>query len=413
MKKKHAILTAIGAAALFLALSVPAQPETPNIEQSEPTPHYRRVCSDEKPGHVRCHSEILTDIRSNYSSAAGPLGYGPYELLGAYGLTGTTSSITTIAIVIAFDHPNIFNDLNHYSAVFGIPGLSDCPVSSGTLETPCFQKVDQNGGTDYPIVDASFAVETSMDVEIAHAICQNCNILLVEATDSTYPDMLAAVDRARLMGADIISNSWGSAEFPSELTYDSHFNYPGIAFTFSTGDWGYRNQYPAASPYVTAVGGTTLAVNDLGENVYTRRSEVVWSGAGSGCSAYEPQPAFQVALGLSGCSNRIASDISAVADPATGAAVYDSVIYQRQKGWLRIGGTSLSAPIIAGVYGLAGGVADDVYANEILYSQITPENIFDVISGQNGSCSPSYLCHGVACYDGPSGLGTPNGITAF
>ena len=227
-----------------------------------------------------------------------------------------------------------------YSTHFGLPA---CTTANG-----CFKRVNQKGGTSYPQTNAGWALEISLDVEVAHAVCPNCKILLVEATTNSFANLIAAEDYARTH-ANVVSNSWGGGEFSSETTstYDGHFNHVGTPITFSSGDSGYGVEYPASSQYVTAVGGTTLNLNTNN----TRKSETVWAGAGSGCSAYEPKPTWQKGAG---CVRRTVADVSADANPNTGAAVYDTVRYQGQSGWFQVGGTSLSSPIIAAVYALAG-----------------------------------------------------------
>lgn len=175
-----------------------------------------------------------------------------------------------------------------------------------------------------------------------------------------------------------------------------------MAITVSSGDSGYGVEYPAASQYVTAVGGTTLNWNG------TTRTETAWSGAGSGCSLYEPKPSWQSAITT--CANRAVADVSAVADPNTGVAVYDTVRYQGQSGWFKVGGTSASSPIIAGVYALAGNAAS-VVRGSYPYSQTAALN--DVTSGSNGSCGGSNLCTAGSGWDGPTGNGTPNGTGGF
>lgn len=370
---------------------------------------HARVCpGPANPGRADCHAHVVTDKSGHPQASTSPTGLSPQQLLIAYNLgTGITSPSQTIAIVNAYDHPNIFSDLNTYSATMGIPQMNSCPVSQGTPNSPCFQKVDQNGGTNYPDTDAGWALEIALDVEVAHGICQVCNILLVEATSNSYADLMTAVNRARLMGAKYISNSYGSSEFPSQTVYDSYFNHPGIVFTFSSGDNGYGPSYPAASSYVTAVGGTTLYLN--ADNTYNH--ETVWSGAGSGCSAYEPKPSFQ---NDTGCAQRTIADISAVADPSTGASVYNTVPYMGQTGWFQVGGTSLSAPLIAAVYAMSGGIDPSTQANSIPYTKAQyPTTLHDIQTGTNGTCSPEYLCTGVPGYDGPSGLGSPNTVNAF
>src|SRR5438445_1856025 len=212
-----------------------------------------------------------------------------------------------------------------------------------------------------------------------------------------------AVNTAVRLGAKYVSNSYGGGESSSDPSFDStYFNHPGVPITVSSGDSGYGVQYPAASRYVTAVGGTRLTLDGTGH----RTSETAWSGAGSGCSAYEPKPSWQHDTR---CGRRTVADVSADADPASGASVYDSTPYQGQSGRFRVGGTSLSAPLVAGVYALAGN-GRSTNAGSFPYTHAS--SLFDVRSGSNGSCGGSYLCTAVAGYDGPTGLGSPNGPRA-
>ena len=205
------------------------------------------------------------------------------------------------------------------------------------------------------------------------------------------------------MGADVISNSYGGSD-ASDANYGSYYNHPGIAVTVSSGDAGYGAEYPASSHYVTAVGGTSLhtASNTRGW------TETAWSGAGSGCSAYNTALSGQASVGT-GCANRAVADVSAVADPATGVAVYDSTAYQGYVGWMVFGGTSVAAPIIGAVYGLAGNAGS--IDNNYPYSHAG--SLFDVTSGCNGSCPTTQWCNARTGWDGPTGLGTPNGTGAF
>ncbi len=233
------------------------------------------------------------------------------------------------------------------------------------------------------------------------AACPNCKILLVEASTASLTNLGAAVNKAAKMGANVISNSYGGSESSSDLSYDkTYFDHPGVAITASSGDIGFGVEYPAASPNVTAVGGTSLARSTSSRGF----DETVWSGAGSGCSAYDPKRAGQTDTGCSG--KRTVADVAAVADPNTGVAVYDSY---GSGGWLVFGGTSVAAPLIASVYALAGNASDITASNP--YSH--PGSLFDVTSGSNGSCDVTYLCTGGTGFDGPTGLGTPNGVGAF
>jgi subtilase family serine protease len=200
-----------------------------------------------------------------------------------------------------------------------------------------------------------------------------------------------------------ISNSYGGSD-ASDSSYGSYYNHPGIAVTVSSGDGGYGVEYPASSHYVTAVGGThlTTASNTRG------RTETAWSGAGSGCSAYNIALSGAATFNT-GCGKRAVADVSAVADPATGVAVYDSTAYQGLSGWLDLGGTSVSSPIIASVYALAGNTGS--IDNNYPYTHST--SLFDVTSSSNGSCTTTQWCNEGTGWDGPTGLGTPNGTGAF
>jgi subtilase family serine protease len=296
-----------------------------------------------------------------------------------------------VAIVDAYDDPKAEADLAVYRSTYGLP---PCTTANG-----CFRKVNQTGGTTYPTANTGWAEEIALDLDMASAVCPNCKILLVEASSNSLGNLLAAENEAATLGANVISNSWGASEFSSEALYDGAFNH-GIPITASTGDSGYGVSWPAASPYVTAVGGTHLVTASNGRGW----SETAWSGAGSGCSGYEPKPSWQ---SDSGCTRRTVADVSAVADPNTGVAVYDTY---NVSGWLVFGGTSVSAPIVAATYALAGNGAT---ISTPSYSYAHTGSLFDVTSGSNGSCGGSYLCTAVAGYDGPTGFGTPNGTSGF
>jgi hypothetical protein len=341
---------------------------------------------------------------------AGPVGNGPSQIQSAYKLAGLHANGRTVGIVDAFDDPKAESDLAKYRAAYGLP---PCTTANG-----CFRKVNQNGQTSpLPAVDYGWALEISLDLDAVSAACPDCHILLVEASSATTDALMIGVDTAVRLGAVAVSNSYGAAEDSSILAADAHLNHPGVAITASSGDSGYGVSWPASSRYVTAVGGTTLtkATNARGW------TETVWSGAGSGCSAFEPKPAWQQDAG---CARRTVADVSAVADPATGLGVYDTAnscgsssfcdflislgAVQGADGWVQVGGTSLSSPVIASVYALAG---NSVTAGSFPYSHTG--SLFDVTSGSNGSCGGSYLCTGKPGYDGPTGLGTPNATGAF
>ncbi|MFE0327448.1 putative Ig domain-containing protein [Streptomyces sp. NPDC058960] len=368
--------------------------------QKVPTQH---LCATAKPGQASCFAQRRTDIKQRLASAlaaAAPSGLSPANLHSAYNLPSTGGSGLTVAVVDAYNDPNAESDLATYRSTYG---LSACTKANG-----CFKQVSQTGSTtSLPTNDSGWAGEEALDVDMVSAVCPNCSIILVEANSANDTDLGIAENEAVSLGAKFVSNSWGGSESSSQTSEDtSYFKHPGVAITVSAGDSAYGAEYPATSQYVTAVGGTALttASNSRGW------SESVWhtsstEGTGSGCSAYDPKPSWQTDTG---CSKRMEADVSAVADPATGVAVYDTY---GGSGWAVYGGTSASAPIIAGVYALAGTPGSSDYPAKYPYSHTS--NLYDVTSGSNGSCSTSYFCTAGTGYDGPTGWGTPHGTTAF
>lgn len=356
-----------------------------------------------KKGDMACNALQVTagtpksaHAESDLTAAAAPSGYGPASLQAAYNLpSGSGGSGQTVAIVDAYDNPNAESDLATYRSQYG---LSACTTANG-----CFRKVDQTGGTKYPRGNSGWGEEIALDLDMVSAACPNCRILLVEASSSSMTNLGTAVNTAVNLGARFVSNSYGGSESSSDATYDSsYFNHPGVAITVSSGDNGYGVEYPAASKYVTAVGGTSLKTSST-----TRGwTDTVWSGAGSGCSAYDAKPGWQKD---SGCAKRTVADVSAVADPNTGVAVYDT--YGQGSGWMVFGGTSASSPLIAATYALAGTPSAGSTPASFPYAHTSA--LYDVTSGSNGSCGGSYLCTGTTGYDGPTGLGVPNGTAAF
>ena len=370
------------------------------------------VCSNAvTPGTAHCNARVRTDAvaaaqaanaNANVNAtgvnpavaAPGSGAYGPADLQAAYATPSAGAGAgRTIAIVDAYDNPNAEADLAAYRSAYG---LSECSTANG-----CFHKVDQNGGTAYPAANKGWSTEISLDLQMVSAVCPNCNILLVEASSNSFANLGIAVNRAVALGAVAVSNSYGGSEWSTESsTGAAYFNHPGVAITVSSGDAGYGVEYPAASQYVTAVGGTSLHRATGGGF-----TESAWSGAGSGCSAYEPKPAWQTDTG---CARRSVADVSAVADPATGVWVYDTY---GGTGWAVYGGTSAAAPIIGAAYGMAGAATPADYPSKYPYAKVS--SLHDVTSGSNGACGGSYLCTALAGYDGPTGLGTPNGVDAF
>ncbi|NUP45527.1 MAG: peptidase S8 [Streptomyces sp.] len=391
-------LFSIGVAALAaipLAILGPAAPSGAASSAGSTA----KSCATPAKGQASCQALVRTDLvqAQAISPNATPSGYGPSSLQSAYNLpSATAGSGRTVAIVDAYDDPTAEADLAVYRSQFGLPA---CTTANG-----CFKKIDQNGGTTYPKKDGGWAEEISLDLDMVSAICPNCHILLVEAKTPSFANLGAAVNRAAATaGVVAISNSYGGSD-ASDASYGSYYNHPGIAVTASSGDSGYGASYPASSHYVTAVGGTTLssASNSRGW------TETAWSGAGSGCSAYNTALTGASSFGT-GCSKRAEADVSAVANPSTGVAVYDSTAYQGYVGWMVFGGTSVSSPVIASVYALAGNTGS--IDNNYPYTHSS--SLWDVTSGSNGSCTTSQWCTARTGWDGPTGLGTPNGIGAF
>ncbi|MEU3243231.1 putative Ig domain-containing protein [Streptomyces sp. NPDC006875] len=364
-----------------------------------------RLCGTPTPGHAACFAQRRTDIEQKLAAAvsadaAAVSGLSPANLHSAYNLPSTGGSGLTVAVVDAYNDPNAESDLATYRSQFG---LSACTKANG-----CFKQVSQTGSTtSLPTNDSGWAGEEALDIDMVSAVCPNCNIILVEATSPSDANLGTAENEAVALGAKFVSNSWGGAESSSQTGEDtSYFKHPGVAITVSSGDEAYGAEYPATSQYVTAVGGTALSASS-GTRGWT---ESVWKtssteGTGSGCSAYDPKPSWQTDTG---CSRRMEADVSAVADPATGVAVYDTY---GGSGWAVYGGTSASAPIIAGVYALAGTPGSGDYPAKYPYAHTS--SLYDVTSGNNGSCSTSYFCTATTGYDGPTGWGTPHGTAAF
>lgn len=335
-------------------------------------------------------AHLISSVRPAVNA---PGGLGPNDLQNAYGLPSVTAgSGQTVAIVDANDDPNAEKDMAVYRSTFGLPA---CRTSNG-----CFRKVDQNGGTRYPQPDQGWSGEIALDLDMVSAICPNCHILLIEANTASFGDLGASVNTAVRLHANAISNSYGAPEDGQTIQYAaSYYNHPGVIITASAGDNGYGVELPAAFKTVVAVGGTSLsrASNSRGW------TESAWNGTGSGCSQYVSKPQWQADRG---CNTRTVGDVSAIADPATGVAVYNTY---GGYGWAVFGGTSASSPIIASTYALAGN-ASKVSAS-YLYSHTASLN--PVTSGSNGYCNVPYLCNAGVGYNGPTGLGTPNGLGAF
>lgn len=377
----------------------------PASAAGKPAISWSRACAlPQRAGWMACNALHVHGVAQRVRARgvtpnATPSGYGPSDLLSAYNLPANGGAGQTVAIVDAYNDPNAESDLAVYRAQYGLPA---CTTANG-----CFRKVNQAGGTTYPQNNSGWAGEISLDLDMVSAIAPQAHIVLVEASSASMTSLGISVNEAVALGAKFVSNSYGGSESSSDPTYDkSYFNHKGVAITVSSGDSGYGAEYPAASQYVTAVGGTTLsrAANSRGwtEKTWsTRRTE----GAGSGCSRYDVKPSWQKDTG---CARRTIADVSAVADPATGVAVYQTY---GASGWVVYGGTSVGSPLIASVYADAGTPGVSTYPASDIYAHTS--SLYDVTTGSTTTCSPAYLCTAGVGYDGPTGWGTPNGLTAF
>ncbi len=350
---------------------------------------------------------------------ATPAGYGPAQLRSAYHLasaSGSKGGGETVAVVAAYNDPKAAPDLAVYRAQYGLPA---CDKSTGA---GCVTKVNENGqasplpGTD-PKGD-TWEQNESVSLDMISAICPSCKILLVEASTSSITDLGTAENAAVTSGAKFVANGWDTGEFGTEDYYSNqYFDHPGVAITVGAGGSGYGTAWPASSQFVTSVGGTSLTADAGSARGW---DETVWNdgnghATGSGCSLAEPKPPWQRAddAAPDGCLNRTENDVAAVADPKTGVAMYDS--YGSGGGWSVTGGTSVAAPIIASVYALAGTPVAGTYPASYLYQNGHTKYLNDITSGSDGSCETvrQYLCHAEPGYDGPTGMGTPNGTGAF
>ena len=401
---------------------------------------YRHACTH---GQMRCFALIETE-NGNFvrpmtaaPAAAGPHAYGPTQYHTAYHLpnktpqkaNGTRKAVT-VAIVDAFDDATIYHDLTVYSKTKGIPVMPQCTKK---IVKACFKKRNQ-GATVGSAVAPGWDVEIALDVETVHAICQNCRIELVEAPNAKTTS-LGAAENVAAMHANIISNSFGGYGDDGKFSsgQNAPFIHPNKAIVVAAGDNGYGVSFPASLNAVISVGGTRLL---LGPN-NSYGSETAWgpdptvdpnSGTGSGCadgsfSGLTPVQAQPFQLHVANYSNtgcgttRGENDVSANADPFSGSAVYASA-----RGWIKVGGTSLATPLIAGTYALAANAATAKFPASMLYAQAGTSAFNDVTSGSDdagnwGGGAPCNLsttaCTAAPGYDLPTGVGTPDGLAGF
>lgn len=381
----------------------PAGPATAALSASG---RLRPACPQAPAGRMRCFTMYAPQLAVNQAMAAGaaakPAGLGARAIESAYRLPISKNPHQTIAVVDAFSAPNLASYLNTYRKEYGLP---PCTTASG-----CLRIVNQKGAAK-PLpqsgVPFGWALETAVDVEMVSAACPKCHIVVVEGNSDSFGDLAAAENTAARLGAPVISNSYGARESGFSLVYAKAYNHPGHMVVVSSGDFGFGGaNFPAAFRNVTAVGATELA------RASTKRgwTERVWNADGgasaSGCSAYIPKPAWQHDAH---CSMRTTADVSAV---GSNVAAYSKDF----GGWLTVSGTSISAPLIAGVYGLAGNAAK--IKPGFVYTHV--RSLFDVTAGNNdlvlgtgAQCGGDYLCVAKKGYDGPTGLGSPDGTGAF
>jgi len=392
--KLSSTLVAAGAVVAAASLSTVGIASASTPSAAPQARHAANVCASPAKGFASCHAKVVVDGTGKPAATGTPSGLNPADIRSAYALTASSSGGRTVAIVDAYNDPTAEADLGVYRSQFG---LSACTTANG-----CFRKVSQTGSTtSLPKTDAGWATEISLDLDMVSAACPDCKILLVEASSASFANLGTAVNYAASQaGVVAISNSYGG----SDSSASSAYNHPGIAVTASTGDAGYGVESPASYGTVVAVGGTSLRKATGTTRGWT---ETAWSGAGSGCSTLNAKPTWQTAA--TQCSHKANADVSAVADPNTGVSVYDSTVYQGRSGWQVYGGTSASSPIIASVYALSGNTA----GYPASYTWAHTSGLNDVTSGSNGTCSPTIWCNATTGWDGPTGLGTPNGTSAF
>ncbi len=348
-------------------------------QKATPSVSWRHACGAVSGERAMCDALVAYKAGTNtlISPAANPTGgsvpYGPADFHAAYNLPTSASGTPTVAIVDAYNDPNAASDLATYRSYYGLPG---CTVTSG-----CLKIENETGGTSLPTSDSGWGLEISLDLDMVSAICENCHILLVEANSASFADLGTAVNTAVASGAVAVSNSYGGTTGSSYC--NTYYKHTYIAITVSTGDTP-GIEYPASCEYVTAVGGTTLN---------TSGSETDWTMAGGACTLVA-KPSWQT-FAVSGCLRRATADVSADADPNTGANVYDTYGYS---GWTQVGGTSESSPIIAGVYALAGNATSTQYPSSLPWTHYSSGCLFEV---------------GSVRYSNQGGLGSPNGTGCF
>ncbi len=360
-----------------------------------------------KANYASCFAMVYTAIKNKIAATPDqppPTALGPSDIQSAYKLPANAGQGQTVAIVDAYGDSTAESDLATFRSFYGLP---PCTTANG-----CFQKVDQNGGTNYPPDNNSpnggWDLEQSLDLDAVSAACPNCHILLVQGNDNSLQNLGIAENTAVSLGAKYVSNSYGVlGETSTETQFDQYYEHPGVAIDAATGDAGNVTNWPATNPDVAGIGGTTLTKDT---SVPRGWDETAWADGGSGCSPYEPHPDYQNGINTDCPNNKAIADISADADPNSGLATYDT---NGEGGWLQVGGTSLATPLVTAMYALAGPPVPGTFPVTYPYQDPNQSNdLFDVTQGSNGGCG-NVLCNAGPGWDGPTGLGTPDGVNAL
>lgn len=413
-------------ASLFLA---PASIDASEARALSQVHAFEEGCPPAKNGRVACGVVISPQSPAGINGSFVPTaypgsgvggGYAPADLQAAYNIPSTGGAGRTVAVIVAFDYPAAESDLSVYRSQYG---LSACTTSNG-----CFRRVNQNGQAGYPGLPPEgklWNVEAALDMDMVSASCPKCNILLIEANSELYADMAKAANTASLLGATTTNHSYSAPETSGLTAFNAYYNHPGQPTFAASGDHGYRNyllkgaplvpSYPASANSVAAVGGTELRPSPQTERKWI---EFVWEqsycevegvvqncgATGGGCSGFHLKPSWQ---SDPGCSMRMTNDVAAVSDwDSTPVSIYNTT---ETEGWVHVGGTSAASPIFAGIVAQASPYSRSM-GSELLYRA---NSSYDVVAGSNyegGTCTPSYLCSAGIGYDGPTGLGTPNGV---
>lgn len=401
------------ASALALAVPVSAGAASTGARAANtgaPKTGFRAACPAARAGYMQCFTLYRPQTAVNRALAAGrvskPIGLTPKEIEQAYRLPVNRHSDQTVAVSIAFNTPHLAEYLAKYRQTFGLP---PCTVASG-----CFRVVNEFGKANPKKLPGSgvfsgWDLEVTLDVSMISVACPHCKIIVVEGKNPSFANLARTDDTAAALGAEVISNSYGGRENGFAMASAKSYDHPGHTIVASSGDIGFSAaNFPANLTTVTAVGGTELAKahNARGWRERTWFDPFNFGAGSSGCSVYVAKPSWQHDPN---CPGRTVADVSAI---ATDIPIYNKVY----GGWVTVEGTSVSAPLVAGIYGLAGNAAKIPLG----YAYSHSKSLFDITKGGNSlfypsekTCGNDYLCVAKKGYDAPTGLGTPDGIGAF